>query len=415
MPMDISLKNLVFLSSATFISSLGSILLQISLTFYFYETTKSALLTGILVSLQWLPALLVVFIRNNWESGSSPLLKWRFSELFSVAITFLLIFFIDKSIYWIVVLLFVRGMFDQIVRVNRTVACRYVFTSKNLQFYSSILQSSYHIGISVAAILAIVFIGKLNLNGIILVNIVTYFISIGLIGFSKILRDFPKTLSGESNNIFFGIKDYVSILKNNKFVRIYALLFPITAIFFQGTYTVLQTIYPLQKYHITANESSMSYVVAGIAIIAGSLTFTYISKKIDLYSNFSILIIIILSLLTVVSYTLCLMVDDKFLALILFMLMVFIFEILWMYGYIGSVKYSPDGKLSLIYGISFSIGCFGAGLMSMILGFLIDLINNQFLKLILISNIVYMAIILLLCQSKINIVKRLGVVNEKLD
>gem|GEM_PF-5520945 len=232
--MDISLKNLVFLSSATFISSLGSILLQISLTFYFYETTKSALLTGILVSLQWLPALLVVFIRNNWESGSSPLLKWRFSELFSVAITFLLIFFIDKSIYWIVVLLFVRGMFDQIVRVNRTVACRYVFTSKNLQFYSSILQSSYHIGISVAAILAIVFIGKLNLNGIILVNIVTYFISIGLIGFSKILRDFPKTLSGESNNIFFGIKDYVSILTNNKFVRIYALLFPITAIFFSG-------------------------------------------------------------------------------------------------------------------------------------------------------------------------------------
>gem|GEM_PF-5179996 len=159
----------------------------------------------------------------------------------------------------------------------------------------------------------------------------------------------------------------------------------------------------------------MSYVVAGIAIIAGSLTFTYISKKIDLYSNFSISIIIILSLLTVVSYTLCLMVDNKFLALILFMLMVFIFEILWMYGYIGSVKYSPDGKLSLIYGISFSIGCFGAGLMSMILGFLIDLINNQFLKLILISNIVYMAIILLLCQSKITIVKRLGVANEKLD
>lgn len=413
--MDISLRNLLFLSSATFISSLGSILLQISLTFYFYESTKSALLTGILVSLQWLPALLVVFIRNNWESGSSPLLKWRVSELISVAITFLLIFFIDKSIYWIIVLLFVRGMFDQIVRVNRTVACRYVFSSKNLQFYSSILQSSYHIGISVAAILAIVFIGKLNLKWIILVNIFTYFISIGLIGFSKILSDFPKILIGESSNILFGIKDYLSILANNKFVRIYALLFPITAIFFQGTYTVLQTIYPLQKYHITANESSMSYVVAGIAIISGSLTFTYISKKIDLYSNFSISIIIILSLLTVVSYTLCLMVDDKFLALILFMLMVFIFEILWMYGYIGSVKYSPDGKLSLIYGISFSIGCFGAGLMSMILGFLLDLINNQFLKLILISNIVYMAIILLLCQNKITIVKRLGVPNEKLD
>lgn len=413
--MDISLRNLLFLSSATFISSLGSILLQISLTFYFYESTKSALLTGILVSLQWLPALLVVFIRNNWESGSSPLLKWRVSELISVAITFLLIFFIDKSIYWIIVLLFVRGMFDQIVRVNRTVSCRYVFFSKNLQFYSSILQSSYHIGISVAAILAIVFIGKLNLKWIILVNIFTYCISIGLIGFLKILSDFPKILIGESNNILFGIKDYVSILTNNKFVRIYALLFPITAIFFQGTYTVLQTIYPLQKYHITANESSMSYVVAGIAIISGSLTFTYISKKIDLYSNFSISIIIILSLLTVVSYTLCLMVDDKFLALILFMLMVFIFEILWMYGYIGSVKYSPDGKLSLIYGISFSIGCFGAGLMSMILGFLLDLINNQFLKLILISNIVYMAIILLLCQNKITIVKRLGVPNEKLD
>ncbi|QNW97252.1 hypothetical protein IC797_13040 [Acinetobacter seifertii] len=159
----------------------------------------------------------------------------------------------------------------------------------------------------------------------------------------------------------------------------------------------------------------MSYVVAGIAIISGSVAFTYVSNKIDLYNGFSKLIVVTLSLLTVITYIFSLAVSDKFQALILFMIMVFIFEILWMYGYIGTVKYSPNGKLGLIYGISFSIGCFGAGLMSMLLGFLLDLISNQFLKLILISNIIYMVIIFLLCQKNIFIVKELGVPNEKLD
>ncbi len=413
--MDISLKNLFLLSSSTFISSLGSILLQISLTFYFYETTKSALLTGILVSLQWLPALLIVFIRNNWEFGKSPLLKWRLSEICALTITGLLILFVDKSIYWVIAILFIRGMFDQIVRVNRTVACRYVFDNKNQQFYSSILQSSYHIGISVAAIFAILFIGKLNLKGIVVINLITYIVSILLISLSRTLKEFPKIQNSDSNNILLGIKDYFIILKNNGILRLYALLFPITAIFFQGTYSVLQTIYPLQKYHISANESSMSYVVAGIAIISGSVAFTYISNKIDLYNGFSKLIVVTLSLLTVITYIFSLAVSDKFQALILFMIMVFIFEILWMYGYIGTVKYSPNGKLSLIYGISFSIGCFGAGLMSMLLGLLLDLISNQFLKLILISNIIYMVIIFLLCQKNIFVVKELGVPNEKLD
>jgi hypothetical protein len=61
--------NLLLSSAAFTISSAGSVLLHIVLAVTVYAKTGSGLMTSLFVSLQWLPTLLVVLYRSDWDHG----------------------------------------------------------------------------------------------------------------------------------------------------------------------------------------------------------------------------------------------------------------------------------------------------------------------------------------------------------
>src|ERR671926_474084 len=105
--------NLLLGSAAFTTSSAGSVLLHIALAVTVFTKTGSGLMTSVFVSLQWLPALLVVLYRSDWDQGLNPRVRWFGLELVSAALTLpVLLFIVNNNYLAVAVVLFVRGLVD---------------------------------------------------------------------------------------------------------------------------------------------------------------------------------------------------------------------------------------------------------------------------------------------------------------
>jgi hypothetical protein len=203
----------------------------------------------------------------------------------------------------------------------------------------------------------------------------------------------------------------------NADVRLFycAVLPPLTATFFQGTYSVLQPIFPLVQLNLDAAAVSASYVMASIAIFAGSSSFSFIAKKYQIFSkpfSYIVSVVMILSFVAVGIYMLTVITSNVWISGVSFVLMIYLFEFIWMTGYAGIVEFSPKGKLGSTFGISFAIGCFMGSAAAGATGYLLDLFGNDFVTTIGIFMIMYFSIILVMYM----VYKKLSpaVINQKL-
>jgi Major Facilitator Superfamily len=393
--------NLILATLAFTISSAGSVLLHIVFAISIYSQTQSGLLTSLFISLQWLPALLVVLYRSDWDHGLNPRKRWYLLDCLAAIMTVPVLFFISDSISYlpIVLILLARGIVDQINRINKTVISRFIFAKDKSTHYASFMQTGYHFGIGLAAVTGIFIANKTDLTTVVLIDIATFLVSALLIALTKCTEDvdFPK--SAPRNSLANRIIEYSSSLKNDARLFYLAVLPPLTATFFQGSYSILQPIFPLIKLKLDAAAVSASYVMASVAIFAGSSTFSFIAKKYQIFSKpFSFLITAVMSLSFVAAgiYMLTVFTANVWLSGISFVLMVFIFEFIWMTGYAGIVQFSPKGKLGSTFGISFAIGCFTGSLAAVIAGYLLDLFENNFAATIGIFMFTYLSSIVLI-------------------
>ena len=173
--------NLLLATLAFTISSAGSVLLHIVFAIAIYSQTNSGLLTSLFVSLQWLPALLVVLYRSDWDHGLNPRKRWYLLDIFAALLTLPILFFVDGEIQYlpIVLILLVRGILDQINRINKTVISRFIFPKEKSTHYASFMQTGYHFGIGLAAVTGIFIADKTDLATIVWLDIATFVISAG--------------------------------------------------------------------------------------------------------------------------------------------------------------------------------------------------------------------------------------------
>lgn len=392
-----SLLNL-FLSITSFaVSSAGSVLLHIIFAIVIYEKSGSALITSLFVALQWLPILLVIIWRSDWDHGMNPRTRWYLIDIASALLTLLILLFIQNFNYFMIILiLFVRGVLDQINRINRTVAAKVLFPADKVTYYASFLQTGYHVGISVAALSGIFLKDLISLKMLVLLNAAAFIISAVLILCTRCIGSvsFPKF--NERKSFKARMTAYKDALQADPRLFYCAILPPTTATFLQGTYSVLQPIFPVKGLGLGAAEVSFSYVLATIAIVLGSFVFSSFSKRYRLFDkNFLQIILLstVLSILVCVSYIMLVSTHSPLVSAVFFTLMVFLYEFIWMNGYAGIVAFSPEGKVGAIFGITFCIGCTLASIVSAFVGLVIDITNNNFVLTISIFMTLYMAMI----------------------
>ncbi len=354
-------------------------------------------MTSLFISLQWLPILLVIVVRSDWDHGMNPRTRWYLIDIASALLTLPILFFIkDFNYFAIILILLARGVLDQINRINRTVAAKILFPADKLAYYASFLQTGYHVGISVAALSGIFLKDRISLDLLIVINAATFIVSAGLILCTRCIENvtFPKF--NERKTLKARMIAYKEALQADARLFYCAILPPTTATFLQGTYSVLQPIFPIKGLGLGAQEVSFSYVLATFAILLGSFTFSSFSKQYRLFDRNFLQIIMLsssLSVLACISYLIFVSTDSPLVSAVFFTLMVFLYEFIWMNGYAGIVAFSPEGKLGTIFGITFCIGCTLASLVSALAGLLIDITNNNFVMTISIFMSLYLAVI----------------------
>lgn len=375
--------NLIRSTTAFTISSAGSVLLHIVLAVSVYESTSSAVLTAMFISLQWLPAMLVVLYRSDWDHGMHPLRRWFVLDLVSAFLT-LVILATMPNYYAMAGLLLVRGIVDHINRINKTVAARVLFPKDDLGPSASMLQSGNQVGMAAAAIIGVFAAKAMGLATAIIIDAATFAVSAALIRACVSVEAFA---AGEQPRrpLRSRVVEYGRVLEQKPQLMLCAILMPVTATFFQGSYSVLQPIFPIEHLGLGASAVSASYVMASVAIVFGSSAFTYFCRRSRLFARPGAWVRALaggLSIVAAGAYLGSVSTTNYVTCAVAFSLMVFFFEFLWMMGHVGIVELAPEGQLGSVFGISFALGCFFASLLTALLGLLLDLLSNDYIVLV---------------------------------
>lgn len=390
--------NLILGATAFTISSAGSVLLHIVLALAIYGETGSGLVTAIFISLQWLPVFIVILYRSDWDFGMEPRKRWYLLDIISALLTLLIIPFVGEGNYIaIVLLLLLRGLFDHVSRITKTVIAPYIFPREKLSYYASFMQSGYHVGIAMAAIAGVFLVSSVSLETAVLFDAVTFLVSAFLVYLVRNISEDKFPESGRKRPIGQRCADYFSSLKSDPRLFFCCMLPPLTAAFFQGTYSVLQPIYPGEQFALGSSAVSASYVMASIAIVLGSSLFAVFCKYSRIFEReFSgvLLVALVGSLLACGSYLASVYTGSAIACAVFFIIMVFLFEFVWMLGYSGIVTLSPKNRVGSVFAITFAVGCFLGSATALVTGALLDMFNNNFVYTVSIFMTVYGVLIL---------------------
>lgn len=390
--------NLILGAAAFTISSAGSVLLHIVLALAIYGETGSGLVTAVFVSLQWLPVFIVILYRSDWDFGMDPRKRWYLLDITSALLTLMIIPFVWQNNYIaIVLLLLLRGLFDHVSRITKTVIAPYIFPREKLSYYASFMQSGYHVGIAVAAVAGVFMVSSVSLEVAVLFDTVTFLVSASLVYLIRNVSEEKFPEAGRKRPIGQRFMDYFSSLKEDPRLFFCCMLPPLTAAFFQGTYSVLQPIYPGEQFALGSSAVSASYVMASVAIVLGSSLFALFCKYSRIFErDFSgvILVALLGSLLACGSYMASVYTDSVIASAAFFTVMVFLFEFVWMLGYSGIVTFSPKNRVGSVFAITFAIGCFLGSATALVTGGLLDMFNNNFVYTVGIFMAVYSVLIL---------------------
>ncbi|MDQ7978666.1 MFS transporter [Paraburkholderia sp. SARCC-3016] len=401
--LDRARVNLLLGTAAFTMSSAGSVLLHIVLAISIYAKTGSGLMTSVFVSLQWLPAMLVVLVRSDWNDGVNPRVRWFRLELVSAALTVPVALIPDSAGYWpVIAVLLVRGLVDQVNRINKTVAARSLFPQAKAAHYASFLQSGYHCGIGLAAVAGVVAADRLDVRAVALLDALTFVAAAGLVWFTRCIEASPEASRSARPSLLVRLAEYRDVLAGDRRLLLCALLPPLTATFFQGTYSVLQPIFPIQRFGLGPAAVSMSYVLASIGIVAGSASFSFFCRKTRLFEQPFVKVrrlTVVLSALAALLYIAAACGMSPVTSGALFLAMVVVFEFLWMMGYSGMVALAPKGRLGSVFGISFALGCFVASMQAALVGALIDRFDGRFVEVVGLLMMLYLTVIIFIASG----------------
>ncbi|MBP2195105.1 MFS transporter [Pantoea cypripedii] len=400
-------SNLVLSTLAYAISSAGSVFMHIILAITVFHTTHSGAITALFVALQYMPALLVLIFKGNWEGGHSPLKKWMQLELLAALLTLPLLLFIQPIDYVVVfILLFFRGIVDNTVRVMRTITARYIFTAATVDKYAAVLQAGFNLGIGIAAVTGVLIGSKVSLHDAVIIDIFSFLLAYVLLLFVKSVNPAGSEAGTATvSSIVSRFRNYRRLLAHDKKLMFSAVLPPLSSAFFQGSWEVFVPVFPLKVLGLGTGSIAIAYVVITAAVVIGSTIFPWLNRRMGLFRHGHRRVrrlVLLLSLCSAVFYLAGTNSTEPLFCLLMLALMGFVYQIVWMFGYTGIFNYTPQGELGAIFSISYGFGYCAGSICILLAGYCLDLFNGNFTAVITFFMLVYFAmlgILLFVCRA----------------
>lgn len=193
-----NMRTFFIIWAGQFISVLGSGLTSFALGVWIYDQTGRATPFALTALFATLPALILMPIAGSFADRYSR--RWIMiiadtGAAVVTAVTFLLLFFGDLQIWHIYLLAFFGSSFSSFQEPAYAASVTMLVPKEQLARASSIAQMGQAISVILTPLMAGALYGLVGLNGIILIDAVTYFFAIGALLLVRIPQ--PKRVTGE--------------------------------------------------------------------------------------------------------------------------------------------------------------------------------------------------------------------------
>lgn len=269
-----NMRTFFIIWTGQFISVLGSGLTSFALGVWIYDRTGQATPFALTALFATVPALVLMPIAGSFADRYSR--RWIMiaadtGSALVTAVTFVLLFFGDLQVWHIYTLAFFNSAFSAFQEPAYSASITMLVPKQHLARASSIAQMGQAISVILTPLMAGALYGLVGLNGIILIDAVTYFFAIGALLIVRIPQ--PKRVTEPTSQ-----EEEASVWREAAFGWRYLralpglfglLLYFASVNFFLSFSNVLSG--PLVLSYGTATDFGVVQMVAGISMLVGSL------------------------------------------------------------------------------------------------------------------------------------------------
>jgi hypothetical protein len=256
------------LTLSMFTSSVGTNLLLVALSVFFYEDQQSAMAAAGVYVAQFTPVILLMPLAWRICDRYEPRLSLYSLELCSMAITLLVglsVIFAPSPVTY--ALLFVRGFFDMTTKAARNVALKTYCESSAIGAANNKVTAASYFGQAVGAAAGFFLIGKLGMFGIAAIDAASYLVS------ALVCRALP---AAEAANASRGgykemLRQGIAAMKSSSDVFLSFCVLTASVVFLQGFNQIARLWIPLAWLKLPAAYGAVSEVIGLGGIVAGLL------------------------------------------------------------------------------------------------------------------------------------------------
>jgi predicted MFS family arabinose efflux permease len=320
-------------------SSAAHYLLTISILTHFVFA-QSVQKTTLSLAITWVPSTILLIVGGQFFARTNPCRGWFFMELLSSLSALCIAVSLSASAQiCIFVSLFAKSAFDFITRVLRVAAIQQLFCEEKRAELTSLSQVCFYSGYAVAGLTGTFALAHLRPMAIAGGCSIILLISAIMIALMQPNGRLAYQTQG-ARKIFFNF-DEISKSFDGFWATFMLLL--ICSVFFQGTFSVVQNLIPIQNYRLGKSSLGFVHFLMGSAILLGSISYNQARKKYSLLTSVpfenSLPLLIAVSL-TAILFWISAIPTTPILAGIAYFLFIFIFEFLFMWLFVSLITNS---------------------------------------------------------------------------
>lgn len=261
LPEQPSLWSSVFLRiwAAIFLTALATFFLLMTLSAKVFVDTGSAFAANTVVLTQWLPAVLALPLIKAAVARHSARGLLVFCEVGS-AVVLLFVPALFSSVPWLIALLLVKGGFDALSKVSRTVALKSYFSGEALNSAASYYNTAALAGGGVGALFGALLLGQMALVGVLALCCCMHLAAAGLY-MSLPIAAKPNANRTEKNG---------RATRLDASVRSAIVYFIAAVCLYQGYHNIARSVFPVNQLGMSEAGIALVQTLTNLAYIVGA-------------------------------------------------------------------------------------------------------------------------------------------------
>jgi hypothetical protein len=266
--------NLAFGWGSTFASTVAGTMVTTALAVDSFGKTGSGIASAAVFALNWLPSLILAAFGGAWVDRLAPRRLWLGCELGCGTLTLLsLPVALGSNLGLLVGAILVRSSIEQLGRIAKTSALKTMFPASAVGTVGPRLQLAQYIGGAAAGFVSALLLAHVGMYAVLIAAGSLYLCAAAL---AAATREFvsadDKRRRPDLGSCFRTLSE---VSREDVNVRRSVWGLAATAILFQGTYTVLLAVHPVQAFGLDAAAVNNLFGATGVAVVVGAVAYAF--------------------------------------------------------------------------------------------------------------------------------------------